>query len=148
MNKKILPPTYFIILFLLSIGLHFSFPIKNIILYPYNYLGFIFIIFGSVINFWADYLFKKKNTAVKPFEKPSGFIVKGPFSISRNPMYLGFTSILFGLAILLGSIIAFLMPFALIIILERKFIVFEEKNLEEVFGKEYLDYKKRVRKWL
>ena len=145
---KKLPPTYFIILFLLSIGLHFIFPIRNIIFHPYNYLGFIFIIFGSVINLWADSLFKKKKTTVKPFEKPFYFIAKGPFSISRHPMYLGFTSILFGLSVLLGSIVAFLSPFALIIILEKRFIVYEEKNLEEAFGKEYLDYKKRARRWL
>jgi len=63
-------------------------------------------------------------------------------------MYLGFTSILFGLSVLLGSIVAFLSPFALIIILEKRFIVYEEKNLEEAFGKEYFDYKKRVRRWL
>jgi len=148
MKNADLPPTYFIMLFLLSTGLHFIFPIKNIIFHPYNYLGFIFIVFGSVINLWTDSLFKRKKTTVKPFEKPSVLVTEGPLCISRHPMYLGFTSILFGLAILLGSIIAFLSPFLLIIILERKFIVYEEKNLEEAFGEEYLDYKKRVRRWL
>ena len=144
---KTLPPAYFIIFFLLSIGLHFIFPVKNIFFYPYNYLGFIFIILGSVMNLWADSLFKKNKTTVKPFEKPSRLITKGPFSISRHPMYLGFTSVLFGLAVLLGSIIAFLPTLLMIIILERKFIVYEEKNLEETFGKEYLNYKKKVRRW-
>ncbi len=145
---KKLPPTYFVMLFLLAIGLHFILPIKNIILFPYNYLGFIFIIFGSVINIWADSLFKKSGTTVKPFEKPSRFITKGPFSISRHPMYLGFVSILFGLAVLLGSITVFLSPLAMIAILERKFIVYEEKNLEGLFGEDYIRYKNKARRWL
>jgi len=145
---KKLPPTYFLIFFLLSIGLHFIFPIRKIIFPPYAYLGFIFIIFGSVINIWADSLLKKNKTTVKPFEKPSYLVTKGPFSMSRHPIYLGFIFILFGLSILLGSITAFLLPFILVIIFERKFIIYEEKNLEEEFEKEYFDYKKRVRKWL
>jgi len=148
MNKKILPPTYFVILFLLSIGLHFIFPIKTIIPFPFNYLGFIFIIFGSVMNLWADSSLKKNKTTVKPFEKPSHLITKGAFGISRHPIYLGFTFILFGLSVLLGSITAFLSPFLLVIILERKFIVYEEKNLEETFGDDYIKYKNKVRRWL
>jgi len=147
-EKSPLPPTYFIILLLLSIGLHFIFPIKTIIPFPFNFLGFIFIVFGSVINILADSLLKKNDTTVKPFEKPSNLVLKWPYSISRHPIYLGFTLVLFGLSVLLGSITAFLSPFLMIIIFEKKFIPFEEKNLEGAFGKEYLNYKKRVRKWL
>jgi len=63
-------------------------------------------------------------------------------------MYLGFVSILFGLAVLLGSITVFLSPLAMIAILERKFIVYEEKNLEGLFGEDYIRYKNKARRWL
>lgn len=146
--KKPLPPTYFIILLLLSIGLHFVFPIKKIIFPPYTYFGFALIIFGGVINIWTDFLLKKKRTTVKPYENPTCLITSGPFRISRNPQYLGFTAILLGVAINHGTIITFISPIVFIVLIELLFIPFEEKNLERIFGKEYIEYKNKVRQWL
>ena len=146
--KKILPPTYFIILLLLSIGLHFIFPIKKIIFPPYTYFGWMLIIFGAVLNIWTDSLFKRKETTVKPFEKPTDFIATGPFRISRHPMYLGMTAILLGVAILHGTLITFIFPLIFIFLSEKLFIPHEERNLEDVFGENYINYKNRVRRWL
>jgi len=146
--KKILPPTYFMILLLLSIGLHFLFPIKKLIFLPYTYLGFVIIAFGVVINLWTDLLLKRKKTTVKPFENPVYLVTSGPFHITRNPQYLGFAAILLGVAINHGTVITFLFPIAFVILMELLFIPFEEKNLERIFRKEYLEYKDRVRQWL
>ena len=147
-SKKPLPPTYFIILLLLSIGLHFIFPIKKVIFPPYTYLGFALIIFGGAINIWTDFLLKKKKTTVKPYENPTSLITSGPFRISRNPQYLGFTAILLGVAINHGTLITLLSPIVFFILMELLFIPFEEKNLEKVFGADYTEYKNRVRRWL
>ena len=148
MNKKIMPPTYFIILLLLSLGLHFVFPVMRLVSLPYNYLGILIIIFGIILNLWTDSLFKKKQTSVKPHEMPSSFISSGPFKISRHPMYLGMALILLGVAVFLGSLITFIFPIMFIVIMEKLFIPIEEKNLEKKFGKKYIAYKKRVRKWI
>ena len=145
--KKPLPPTYFIILLLLSIGLHFVFPIKKVIFPPYTYSGFALIIFGGVINIWTDFLLKKKRTTVKPYESPTSLITSGPFRISRNPQYLGFTAILLGIAINHGTLITFLSPIAFFVLMELLFIPFEEKNLERIFREDYIEYKNRVRRW-
>jgi protein-S-isoprenylcysteine O-methyltransferase Ste14 len=53
-----------------------------------------------------------------------------------------------GVAILLGSLITFVFPIALLVILDRYYIPFEEKRLEETFGAEYLEYKQKVRRWI
>lgn len=148
MKPKIMPVTYFIVLLLLSIGLHFVFPIKKIIYSPYTYLGVISIVFGIIIIIWANVLFKKSKTTIKPHETPTSLEISGPFAISRNPMYLGITAILLGVAIVLGSLIAFIFPVIFIILIEIVFIPLEEKNLEKVFGKKYLDYKKKMRRWI
>ena len=147
-TKKIFPPTYFIILLLLSIGLHFIFPIKKIIFPPYTYFGWILIIFGAVLNIWTDSLFKKKKTTVKPFEKPTELIIKGPFKISRHPMYLGMVAVLLGVAILHGTLITLIFPVIFIVLSEKLFIPYEESNLKEVFRENYIHYKNRVRRWL
>ncbi len=148
MRNKILPPTYFILFLILSIGLHFIFPIKKVIFSPYTYFGWIFIVFGVVLNLWTDSLFKKNKTTVKPFEKPTELITKGPFKISRHPMYLGMTAILLGVAILHGTLITLIFPLIFIALSEILFLSQEEKNLKEIFGEDYINYKNRVRRWL
>ena len=129
MKSKIMPPTYFIILLLFSIGLHYFFPLKKVIHSPYSYIGIIFIIFGITLNLWTDTLFKKNKTTVKPYENPISLINSGPFSISRHPMYLGMGAILLGIIFILGSVITFVFLVLYIIIAEIFFIPFEEKNL-------------------
>ena len=63
-------------------------------------------------------------------------------------MYLGMNLILWGISILLGSLITFIFPIVFIILIKRLFIEFEENNLEKRFGKRYIDYKKKVRRWI
>jgi protein-S-isoprenylcysteine O-methyltransferase Ste14 len=148
MPPKLMPPTYFMILLVFSIVLHVVFPVKTILHAPYTYLGLFFILFGTVLNLWADALFKKRSTPVKPHEPPTSLEVSGPFRISRHPMYLGMAAILLGLAILLGSVISFVFPVLFILVMELLFIPTEDWNLEQAFGAEYQAYKKRVRRWL
>jgi len=143
-----MPPTYFLILLLLSVGMHFVLPVKKIIHSPYIYLGVILILFGIIMNVWADRLFKKSKTPVKPHETPTSLEISGPFCISRHPMYLGMFAILLGVTIVLGSLTTFAFPVIFIILMETIFIPLEENNLEKAFGKKYLDYKKKVRRWI
>ncbi len=147
-KTKILPPTYFLTYIIAAIVLDFLLPYFKIIPIPYNFLGLPLIFVGMALAIWADRLFKKRKTTVKPFEKPSLFITEGPFRFSRHPMYLGFVLTLFGLAFGLGNIVAFLAPVAMFITFELLFIPQEEKSMEKTFGQEYLEYKKRVRQWL
>jgi protein-S-isoprenylcysteine O-methyltransferase Ste14 len=85
-QRPILPPTYFNLAVLVSIALHFAMPIATVIPYPLSLLGIDLIVFGGVLNIWADQSFKKRRTTVKPFEKPSALIVDGPFRVFRHPM--------------------------------------------------------------
>jgi protein-S-isoprenylcysteine O-methyltransferase Ste14 len=105
-------------------------------------------VFGILLNIWADALFKKSNTTVKPYEDPSELEVSGPFRISRNPMYVGMAAILLGTAVVLGTLAAFMFPIAYVIFTDFMFIRFEEKNLERIFGNGYIEYKRKVRRWI
>ncbi|MCK4428402.1 MAG: isoprenylcysteine carboxylmethyltransferase family protein [candidate division Zixibacteria bacterium] len=147
-QKQILPPTYFWVFFLLMIGLHFLFPLMKVIVSPYNYLGILLIVIGLWFNVWSSNFFKKVKTAIKPFEESSYLVTEGLFKYSRHPMYLGMLLALVGLFILLGSITPlFAIPIFMWMI-TKKFILIEEKALEEKFGKDYLEYKDEVRRWI
>ena len=147
-TSKFLPPAYFKICLLLAIGLHFIFPIRHLIHSPFRYTGIVLIGIGIWLNIWSDLLFKSSKTTVKPFENSTALVTEGPFRLSRHPMYLGMTAILLGLAVILGSLITFLVPVAFVIAMEVMFIQYEEKHMNAVFGEEYVLYRNKVRRWL
>jgi protein-S-isoprenylcysteine O-methyltransferase Ste14 len=147
-EKRITPPQVLYPLLLVFIILHFIFPIIQIIHFPFTLSGIILIIIGLAINGQGIILLRKNKTTLKPHEKPSSLIVKGPFRYSRNPIYLGGLILVLGIVVLLGSLIAFVLPILVFLIMEFHFIPIEEKKLEESFEKEYRDYKERVRRWI
>jgi protein-S-isoprenylcysteine O-methyltransferase Ste14 len=147
-KDTILPPTYFYSAILVMIVLHFVIPLVQIISFPINLVGIVPIVFGGVLNIRADNLFKKRSTTVKPFEKPSAFLVEGPFVWCRHPMYLGMTSILAGAAIICGSVTSFIGPLAFWLIMRLRFIPAEEKAMLDAFGDDYMRYKGRVHSWI
>jgi protein-S-isoprenylcysteine O-methyltransferase Ste14 len=147
MKKEILPPNYLFVYLVLALLLRLLLPLY-MINSSYRFLGSILVVVGVGINLWADVLLKKYKTTVKPHEVPNKLVTEGIFGYSRHPMYLGFVFILIGVAFLLGCVSAFISPHLKFINLDVKFIPLEEKNLERVFGSEYLRYKKHVRRWI
>ena len=63
-------------------------------------------------------------------------------------MYLGFITMLAGVAILLGSISPFIVIPIVFWILQTQFVLREEKWMENWFGEPYLEYKKKTPRWL
>jgi len=79
---------------------------------------------------------------------PRKLVINYFFKISRNPVYLGMVVVLFGEAIFLGSLVTFIIPILFFILVNQINIPYEEKNLEKVLGRKYLNYKKKVRRWI
>jgi len=148
MKTKFNIPDMILVFVVLEILAHFIFPIKQIINSPYTYFGILFIVVGQIPNFWIYFYFRKRNTTVKIYETSKSVITSGLFRISRNPNYLGMAISLFGVAIFLGSLITFIFPIIFVILTDIFVIPYEERDLEKVFGKKYVDYKKRVRRWV
>tara|TARA_B100001029_G_scaffold161632_1_gene150512 strand:- start:656 stop:997 length:342 start_codon:yes stop_codon:yes gene_type:complete len=94
--------------------------------------------------------FKKQKTTVNPIsiEKASSLVISGIFKYSRNPMYLGMSFILLGLAFkfnLIGGLL-FTSIFMLFITIFQ--IKPEEVAMEKLFEQQWKDYIKNVRRWL
>ena len=131
---------------ILSIWLNSAFPIQAILNPPYTYSGIIIIGFGMAVGLWSRSLFLRSRTTLSPYETPASLVTSGPFSISRNPMYLGMAAMLLGIAILLGTLITFAFPALFITIIETLLIPNEERKMEKIFGGRYRKYKNKVRK--
>jgi protein-S-isoprenylcysteine O-methyltransferase Ste14 len=147
-NKRVMPPVYFFTVLIIMIGLHIFLPASRILSSPYKYFGSLLIICGFVLNIWCSNTFSKAGTPIKPFEQPNHLVTKGPFRISRNPMYLGMVFVLFGVSLLLGTVSPLIAIPVFILVIQKMFIKHEEKSLEQTFDEEYHEYRKRVRRWI
>ena len=105
----------------------------------------VFIVAGWLFANWTvkvQFSFGK-GTPI-PLMATQKLIIKAPYTYCRNPMTLGTTIFYLGVAIWLGSFSAIglglVYPVGILIYIK----LIEEKELEERFGSEYLDYKRRT----
>lgn len=141
------PPHIAITLLFLSWLVNYLLPQLDVVKKPYNKIGIIIFVIGLSITFYSFYLFRKNKTPIIPGKKPTFVVVDGPYKFTRNPMYLGVSTALFGAALYFGNILSFLSPIIFFLVMNYYFVPFEEKLLEDLFGKKYLAYKKQVRRW-
>ena len=94
--------------------------------------------------------FHRAKTTVNPLrpEKATSLVSSGVYRLTRNPMYVGMLLLLMAWAIYLNSPWALLGPLAFVLYMNRFQIGPEEQALEALFGDDFLDYKRRVRRWL
>jgi protein-S-isoprenylcysteine O-methyltransferase Ste14 len=147
-SNNILPPTYLLISILVMGLLKFLLPMAMIIPAPWNLKGIILLILGLSINVFAENAFRSAGTTVKPFEESALLVTDGIYRFTRNPMYLGFGAILIGSALLLGSVTPFLIIPLFILLMDRNFIIVEERMLEAKFGKVWREYETQTRRWI
>jgi len=144
----LLPPTWF----LLSIGLMallwWLAPAMVHVAWPWTACGALPIAVGVGLAVVADQQFKRHGTTVMPFQESSALVTGGAFAFSRHPMYLGMAVALLGIAIALGVLTPFVVPVGFAVFVHVAFVRHEERDMAAQFGKEYLDYRKRVRCWL
>lgn len=142
------PPTFLLIALIVMIVFHFVLPVLLLIPIPWTLLGLIPLVLGIIINLRADQIFHQVNTPVSPFESSSVLVTCGPYRFSRNPMYLGFLLILFGISVLLGSLMPFVVAMAFGLLIDRMFVQMEEAKMAAVFGAVWEGYKSQTRRWL
>ncbi|MDY6952608.1 MAG: isoprenylcysteine carboxylmethyltransferase family protein [Thermodesulfobacteriota bacterium] len=100
--------------------------------------GLIVCLLGELIQLWCFAALDKNKTLA----------MKGPYTLTRNPMYLGRFFLLLGCLLLTGSIwlvclYAVLYYFYMVNRVQR-----EERKLRQVFGKAYEDYCRKVNRFL
>ena len=115
-----------------------------------NIFALIFLIIAAIIIILSMYKFKKIKTTISPLRpnKTSSLVKSGIYEYTRNPMYLGLLLMLFSTALFLKNLISFLIIPLFILFITKNQILPEEEALENIFGEEYKNYKKKVRRWI
>ncbi len=127
-----------IIFFIIIILFFFSNPCIKSILFSIP-----FIISGEAIRIYS-LRYSGGFTRSRELNAPS-LVKEGPYSITRNPLYLGNLLNLFGVLLAMWlPLIIFILSFLILFIIYLLIIISEEKFLEDRFGDKYREYKKNV----
>jgi protein-S-isoprenylcysteine O-methyltransferase Ste14 len=111
-------------------------------------LGVIIVLIAAALFASAVRTLRNAGTPV-PGNRPTTAIVRaGPFSFSRNPIYLAFTLFQIGLAAWINSVAILLAVIPALALMVLVVVPREERYLEARFPSEYPEYKRSVRRWL
>jgi len=142
------PPLSFALPLVGATWLHTRLPIPLLPGVAGRALGILVLLVALYFIPTAPILFALHKTTIVPHGQPHTLIERGPYRSSRNPMYVGLVLLYLGVTCLMGSAWPLLFLALPIWVLQTKTIPFEERALERVFGDAYLDYARRVRRWL
>ena len=110
-------------------------------------VGVIIGIIGVVLFGIAVSTMKNSWRAGIPENDKTDLVTTGIFRISRNPAFLAFDLVYFGVLLIFFNWILFLFTLFSMIMLHLQ-IRQEEKFLTETFGKEYQEYKQQTRRYI
>ena len=105
---------------------------------------------GLALIGWAALGFRRARTTVNPLdpERATSMVRRGPYGLSRNPMYLADVFLLAAWTIHLGAPAGLLWIAVFVYWIDRLQIPAEEAALQRRFGDDYKRYREQVRRWL
>ena len=142
------PPLIYLVLFGLGLFLHQIVPFTIPPAFPARaaallLLGCYVLLFG-----WSYMLFRRAQTSMVPVKPSATLVVRGPYRLTRNPMYLGLLCVYIALALWLGLVWALMLVPVVVLAVQRLAIAKEERYLEQKFGDAYRQYRAQVRRWI
>ena len=148
MKTKIPPPIIALVMIVL-IYLS-SFFIESTTFNYQGSLSLLVFILGLACAIPSFKLFARYKTTISPL-KPSdatALVTEGMYRYSRNPMYLGLLLLTIASTIWFGTWFGIIVNILFIFLINFLQIIPEEEALLEIFGEEYEEYKKNVRRWI
>ena len=107
------------------------------------------MIAGICFGAWGIVLFAVVGRGtLAPIDPPTVFVARGPYQFTRNPMYVGVSCWLLGLAALTNARILWWYAIGVMLAFHAFVVLYEEPNLRRRFGASYETYTQNVPRWL
>lgn len=149
-KKDFLIPPFALFLFYIVLASVFGLPKIGVELFNNEFIGWIgaaACVTGILLFLYALISFGKSFRVGLDENHPGELVTTGAFSISRNPIYTAFGLVLTGLFLIIPNWIILIYVFAGIWLFSRQ-ILLEEQSLKKIYGEKYMEYCKRVRRFL
>jgi protein-S-isoprenylcysteine O-methyltransferase Ste14 len=111
--------------------------------------GWVLVLAGGALclTTFLFFIFEGRGTPAI-FDPPKRFVPHGPYQFIRNPMYLGYVGVLFGLGLCHGSVSMVLFAGIAYLLMHTYVVLAEESGLRKRFGAQYEDYCHVVPRWI
>ena len=110
-------------------------------------IGVVAIIGGAALGAGTIAALKAVGTNLDPYKPTTALATNGVFRLTRNPGYVGATSIYIGIALLARSVPAFVFLPVALALMDSGVVDREERYLEKKFGDAYRAYRADVSRW-
>ena len=147
-ETRIPPPLIYLAGFVVGLVVQIIEPLPRLSNRPATVIGIVSIAAGSIVAPWAVVLFRRAETTLDPAAMTTALVTNGPYRLTRNPIYLGFTLLYAGAAVWSGTTWALAMLAVVLVVVDRRVVRGEERKLHDTFGSGYGDYQSQVRRWL
>jgi protein-S-isoprenylcysteine O-methyltransferase Ste14 len=114
---------------------------------PVGWIGVLFCLAGLAMLLWSLISFGRSFRIGIDTDRPGTLIVEGIFALSRNPIYVAFTMILFGEFLIFANWISLIYLVAAVALMHRQ-VLREEEYLKWHHGPAFEQYRRRVRRYL
>ncbi|MCH6588570.1 MAG: isoprenylcysteine carboxylmethyltransferase family protein [Proteobacteria bacterium] len=142
------PPFIYLGFLALGLGLDWLWPyplLPEVLRYS---LGGALFALGFALALASIRRFKAAGTSFHTHKPATAILTDGPYRISRNPIYIGLTAAYAGIGVAVDAPWVWVLLLPTLVVMHYGVIAREERYLERKFGREYLDYKARVRRWI
>ena len=131
-NPGVIAPPPLVYAGALAIGLllHRFFPIKCLPGAAARFLGRVCMSLSGMLALSALVEMRRAGTHVDPRQPATALVTQGPFSLTRNPLYLSLTLLYAGIAFMVNSLWAILLLPGAVIVMRYGVINREERYLE------------------
>jgi len=114
----------------------------------WRWSGLVLVVAGVALAIAGRRALLAAETNINPFKPTTAIVSSGPFSFTRNPLYLALTLIYVGLTLVLNTWWCFLFLAPVLLLIHFGVVAREERYLERKFGGSYREYRLRVRRYL
>jgi protein-S-isoprenylcysteine O-methyltransferase Ste14 len=150
-NVIAFPPLILVITIALGFALQWLMPLGWIVRIDQTWrigVGAIVAVIGALITIRGARALAHRGTNINPMLPTLAIATEGIFRWTRNPMYVGGTFLMIGIALIFALDWLLLLLVPSVLILHFGVVMREERYLERKFGDEYRRYKASVPRYL
>lgn len=116
---------------------------------PWLAVGVALLLLGGALYVWCVFDFARFGRGTPaPVDAPKHLVVRGPYRLSRNPMYVAVLAVILGWAALRRAPELLAYALAVATCFHLFVVLYEERRLGQLFPGEYEAYCARVPRWL
>ncbi|PWK69149.1 isoprenylcysteine carboxylmethyltransferase family protein [Aminobacter sp. AP02] len=145
------PPIVYLLAIVAAAALGMLYPLPWIteplsdLLYAAGWLALVGVV---AIYYSAMQTLKRAKTTIRPDRPSEHLVTSGAFSFTRNPIYFANTVLMIAVGLITANVWFIFLAVIAAYATQKLAIVPEEKHLQARFGKKYIDYTKKVRRWI